>query len=81
MANSIIKNDSYTKIQIISSPPDGTSTEKPNKSFKLNPIEIQKPKNLVVRSFKELSYSIKLSFKIDKISKFQVKISKLNDVF
>ena len=72
MANSIIKNDSYTKIQIISSPPDGTSTEKPNKSFKLNPIEIQKPKNLVVRSFKELSYSIKLSFKIDKISKFQV---------
>lgn len=72
MANSIIKNDSYTKIQIISSPPDGTSTEKPNKSFKLNPIEIQKPKNLVVRSFKELSYSIKLSFKIDKISTFQV---------
>jgi glycosyltransferase involved in cell wall biosynthesis len=72
MANSIIKNDSYSKIQIISSPPDGTSTDAPNESFRLNPIEIQKPKNLIVRAFKELSYSIKLSFQIDKNSMFQI---------
>ena len=72
MANAVIKSDINTKIEIISSPPDSTFKQESNNTFKLIPIEIQKSKNLLIRAFKEIIYSIKLCFKIDKNSSFQV---------